>query len=347
MKKKFNDIIQKLKSFLILPTEIKNDFANRNFSHYRYVNSFILIFGILSEIAIIIIYAFKQEFDLYRILYFGAFILWALLMFIYINIVKNISSKKSLILKNIPAYGSYLVSLVMALYNFYLFDNPITGFLVYFIIGFLSLIIFDYEPFHQFFFHIIPFIFMYPRIIERLGLYVSVDVVLVLIVFILLIFYKRYLIIKNKMLSKKQIKQLKVITFGNFTIIHNNTVLKFQRRKSLELLAYLIYKKGSSVNSKELMCVLWGDRATSSVYGANLRNSIVDIKNALKKEQIEDFFITEYNSFRINPDVVDCDFYNLLKGDEEIKKEFAGEFMNQYSWAEDEIGYIEKLIVSK
>lgn len=151
------------------------------------------------------------------------------------------------------------------------------------------------------------------------------------------------LVKKNENLRKRQIYDINVITFGNFSVFYKNKVLKFQRRKSLELMAYLIFKKGISVNSKELMTVLWGEQATSSMHGSKLRNSIVDIKKTLRENGIENFFISEYNSFRINPDVIKCDYYRFLDGDEEARKSFAGEFMNQYEWGKENITYLKNL----
>lgn len=142
-------------------------------------------------------------------------------------------------------------------------------------------------------------------------------------------------------LRNKQKESIKIITFGNFTILHNQTVVKFQRKKSLELLAYLVYKNGSSVDSQELMAALWGDAASSSKYGSSLRNLIVDIKQTLKKLEIIDLFVVEYNNFRINPAVVDCDYYKFLDGDEKARNAFTGEFMSQFSWAEDVAAYLE------
>lgn len=45
--------------------------------------------------------------------------------------------------------------------------------------------------------------------------------------------------------------------------IKNNSFIT-PERKSVELLAYLIYKNGTGVNSQELINVLFGDNATSS-----------------------------------------------------------------------------------
>ena len=143
------------------------------------------------------------------------------------------------------------------------------------------------------------------------------------------------------MLLKKQKQSLEAKTFGNFTLLYENKVIKFSRTKSNELLAYLIYKNGSSVKTKELITVLYGADADSSRYGANLRNLIVDIKRSLSDLEIQNFFITEYNNFRINPEVIKCDFYDFIAGDKQAIKSFTGAFMSQFKWAEDATVFME------
>ena len=107
-------------------------------------------------------------------------------------------------------------------------------------------------------------------------------------------------------------------------------------------MAYLIYKEGTSVKSKELISVLWGDNASYSRYGSNFRNLIVDIKRTLGELGIQNFFVKEYNNFRINPEILKCDYYDFLEGDTTAEKSFTGEFMNQYSWAEETAAFLEQ-----
>ena len=93
--------------------------------------------------------------------------------------------------------------------------------------------------------------------------------------------------------------------------------------------------------------MLWGDHADSSRYGSNFRNLIVDIKHTMNELEIQDFFIAEYNNFRINPEVIKCDYYDFLEGDPTALKSFAGEFMSQYSWSEEVVGFLEQKALKK
>ena len=188
---------------------------------------------------------------------------------------------------------------------------------------------------------------MIPGVYANFGVKALMDTILAAILMHGFSLYRRFSEKRLIMMLKKQKQNLEVKTFGNFTLLYENKVVKFSRSKSLEVLAYLILKKGSSVQTKELISVLWGDHSDSTKYGGNFRNLIVDIKHSLAELGIQDFFITEYNNFRINPEIIKCDYYDFLAGDEKASKNFAGEFMSQYSWAEETAGFLEMKVLKK
>lgn len=336
IKGKFRNI----KSFFILPDDIRNELSNMTFSSFRYINLVIFFFCLVNLIFFSIYYFITKQIDIYRIIYFGGGITYSIILFILIQFVKNKNEGNYHIYKNILPYASYIVALSFSLYNFFYLSNEFTGFIFLFCINIIGLIFFNFDPIHQNVFQLVPLIIMLPRIKQAYGIFGALDACAVFVLTIFVSIEKRKLILKNLILIKHQVKDIKITTFGNFTVFYKGNVLQFKRVKSLELIAYLVYKRGSGVNSKELMSILWGDYATSSKYGSSLRNLIVDIKATLRENGIENFFISEYNNFRINPDIIDCDFYKFMNGDVSAKQEFFGEFMNQYSWAEGTIAYL-------
>ena len=186
---------------------------------------------------------------------------------------------------------------------------------------------------------------MAPKIYEVFRFTGLMDSFLATFIVFFISLYKRRLEKQQIMFLKKQKQNLKATTFGNFTLTYENKIIKFSRTKSEELLGYLIYKKGTSVKTKELISVLWGDHADSARYGSNLRNLIVDIKHTFKELDIQNFFMADYNNFRINPEIINCDYYDFLAGDPAALKSFAGEFMSQYSWAEEATAFLEQKAV--
>lgn len=343
MNNKKNSLLSWYKDKFVLDEDSSNELAQKNYNLYVYFIPILFLFSAGNIIPCFIIHFHNLQDVLPRLIYYGIFLVLTIAMLIYCKIVKNCDRSKNYILKNIPFYVTGIITYCLSVYNFYVFDTYVNGIIIYEIISIIALLLYDYEPLLFFFSNIFPFCLMIPPFLAKFGISTVADILVFNTVICIFSFNKRRLLKKNQLLVNKQKQNIKLITFGNFTILYNQTVVTFQRKKSLELLAYLVYKKGSNVNSKELMCVLWGDRADSSTYGSSLRNLIVDIKQTLKKLNIMDFFVAEYNSFRINPSVVNCDYYNFLSGIRDEQNVFSGEFMSQFSWAEDTTAYLESI----
>ena len=174
------------------------------------------------------------------------------------------------------------------------------------------------------------------------GAYGTFNYAVAVLIIFALFFINRYRLKQRLALVKKQRSVLEAKTFGNFTILHEGKAIKFSRSKTTEFVAYLICKNGSSVNTRELLCTLYGEHADSARYGSSLRSLVSDAKKTFSDLEIQNFFSAEYNNFRINPEAVKCDYYDFLSGDLAAKKLYAGQFMNQYSWAEDTAAFLER-----
>lgn len=129
-------------------------------------------------------------------------------------------------------------------------------------------------------------------------------------------------------------------TFGNFELLCDGKAVKFTRAKSKELIAYLVDKRGTSASASELIVNLWEDRDVDRTTRSMLHNLIADVRRSLQKYGISDFFDTKRNSFRIDDSKLSCDYYKLLNGDAGARKNFVGEYMNSYSWAEMTAGLL-------
>ena len=320
------------------------DPSETNRLHSNYVSIAFFIFGITGLAAIFIKYHSNLSEHISSILYFGIFTVVSVFSYFYTICVKHVAREKAYIIKNIPFYLLFTCGIFSSLYNFIVLQQYYNGVLSLFLVFIIALSCFYISTI----FFIIAAIAglgpMIPDIFINFGMTGLMDTILITFIFIFLAHYKRSTEKKLILKLQRQKKNLFAKTFGNFTFLYENKIVKFQRSKSTELIAYLIYKNGSSVQTKELLAVLYGGHADSSRYGANLRNLISDIKHTLTELEIRNFFITEYNNFRINPEVVHCDYYDFLTGDATAVKSFAGEFMNQYSWAEAELSFLERKV---
>lgn len=317
------------------------DSAETNRLHILFISPFLFAFGLGDLIVLSVLQALRGGERVVSFVYFGIFTLVSTFMFFYSRLIKKIDRSKAYYAKTAPVYLIIWTSMLASVYNFYFLGQPFNGVITYCITGLLTLMVFSTSPIPFFVAMLTGLLFLAPGVKKNFGVTGLLDTILVAVLCLCCSLYKRRTEKKYILLLKKQKNNLVAKTFGNFTLLYNDNVIKFSRTKSNELIAYLIYKNGSSVQTKELISVLYGDNADSARYGASLRNLIVDIKQSLSKLEIQKFFIAEYNNFRINPEVVKCDYYDFLTGDEKAMKKFAGEFMSQYSWAEETTGFLE------
>ena len=127
-------------------------------------------------------------------------------------------------------------------------------------------------------------------------------------------------------------KLLSVRCFGNFEVYAKNEKLVFKRLKTKELFAYLIDRKGASMTAKQICAALFPDDEDDNKNSAYLRQLILDLKNTLKLAGAENVLRHETPCYRVDTSLIQCDYYSFL---DTGKPEFRGEYMMQYSWAEE------------
>ena len=138
---------------------------------------------------------------------------------------------------------------------------------------------------------------------------------------------------------------LYVQCFGNFDVFKTDrTRLRFKRKKSKELFAYLIYRRGAACGNAELACVLFEDDEYDLKRQQYLQKIIASLMETLAQVGAEEVLIRSYGSISVDVNRVQCDFYRFTHSDQEVLRAWSGEFMMQYSWAEPVAGYIEEEI---
>lgn len=146
---------------------------------------------------------------------------------------------------------------------------------------------------------------------------------------------------RAKLLCIQKQKHIRVRTFGHFDIFVNGTLLKFPRQKCKELLAFFVDRKGGAVTAEQIIDALWEERYDDSVR-AYFHVILRDLKKTLKQAGIESLLICNRNQNSINPAMLDCDYYQFLKGDVSAIRDFNDEYMIDYSWAEPTVAILTK-----
>lgn len=131
-------------------------------------------------------------------------------------------------------------------------------------------------------------------------------------------------------------KPLTVKCFGNFEVYINGQKLVFKRSKTKELLAFLIDRHGAGVTIAQIGVALWENNQEQKKQNY-VHQLIRDLRQSLEAVGVGEIFQRNNYFYSITPEKLDCDYYAYLKTG---KPEFRGEYMSQYSWAEETCGML-------
>ena len=141
---------------------------------------------------------------------------------------------------------------------------------------------------------------------------------------------------------KKQAFTDKVLTvkcFGTFEVFHKGQALPFKRTKAKELLAVLIDRNGAGMTGKQICAVLWPEDSDDTKNMDYFRHLMQDLRNTLDGVGAGSVLCQEQYRYRVDPAQIYCDYHNFLQYGTPA---FFGEYMSQYSWAEDTCGLLQK-----
>lgn len=133
--------------------------------------------------------------------------------------------------------------------------------------------------------------------------------------------------------AERKPTHIAVQTFGHFEILVDGNTLSFRRSKSKELLAYLVARKGAGVTRQDAFAALWEDREYDVSMQKQMDVVIRSLRDTLQSSGIGGLFELRNRNLRIRPELIDCDMYRFLDGDEDAVNAYFGEFMSQYAWA--------------
>lgn len=142
---------------------------------------------------------------------------------------------------------------------------------------------------------------------------------------------------RARLLCSRLIKHIRFHTFGRFDMFVNEKAIAFQNAKAKELLAYLVYRNGAMVPSAEIIHKIWENYNGTVGECSNYRMAVMSLCQTLKEHHIEYLFRRTKGNCGISTEKVQCDYFDFLNNVPDAVCDFQGEFMYEYSWAEDAV----------
>lgn len=127
--------------------------------------------------------------------------------------------------------------------------------------------------------------------------------------------------------------RIRIQCFGSFEAYCDEAPIRFKYVRTKELLALLIDRRGALLNSNEIMAAIFGDEMKDSY----VRNLKADLATTFQRLGVEDVLILQKGLIGIRRELVECDYYAYLDGEKNL---FHGEYMTQYSFGEETLGYL-------
>ena len=144
--------------------------------------------------------------------------------------------------------------------------------------------------------------------------------------------------------KEKNVGKIAVNCFGNFEVFYNGEPIRFRRTLTKELLALLIDRNGAGVTAKQICAWLWEDGTDDKKNMNYLYQLFDDLRTTLSTVNADDILQKNGYFYSIDTSKIICDYYEYLKGG---KPQFYGEYMSQYSWAEETCALLERKMVSE
>ena len=136
---------------------------------------------------------------------------------------------------------------------------------------------------------------------------------------------------------RAQEKLLTVRCFGTFDVMARDETLNFKRSKTKELLAVLIDRNGAGVTAREICACMWEDGSNDRKNINYLYQLFFDLRHTLELAGASEILRQNGVYYAVDTERIDCDYYHYLNTG---KPEFHGEYMTQYSWAENTAGLL-------
>ncbi|MBR1472412.1 MAG: two-component system response regulator [Lachnospiraceae bacterium] len=129
--------------------------------------------------------------------------------------------------------------------------------------------------------------------------------------------------------------RIRVQTFGNFEVFLDGHPAEFKYKKTKEMFAFMIDRHGASCTNGMLIDILWENEVDAGRKSSYLRNLRQDMVSAFSVHGLAEVIRMQRGAVAVNVDLVKCDYYEWLSGNRSGENEYRGEYMTQYSWAEE------------
>ncbi len=142
-------------------------------------------------------------------------------------------------------------------------------------------------------------------------------------------------------------QQVVIQTIPTLAIFVNGKAVQISGNKVREMFALLVDHGEQGITAGEGIAYLWPEREENVNTKSLFRMTYKRMTNALKEAGIGHIVASYGNRRYICMDQVDCDLYRIFAGDPYAIRKYAGQYLREYSWAEERNGQLYHLAFAK
>lgn len=138
--------------------------------------------------------------------------------------------------------------------------------------------------------------------------------------------------------------RIEVRTFGKFDVYVDGTPLFFKYSKAKELFAYLVNARGGDVSMEQVVSALWEGRVYDDKVKQLYRKAVSVMRATFREADCQDICSYYRSYLAANNKKFQCDYYQFMDGNGDIRKSFMDNYMPEYSWAEETNAMLSNMI---
>lgn len=136
-------------------------------------------------------------------------------------------------------------------------------------------------------------------------------------------------------------------TIPTLAVTVDGKALHLARAKIREMFALLVDRGERGITTGEGIAYLWPDRPNDANTQSLFRMTYKRLADALEEANAGHIIASQENRRFLRVDQVDCDLYRILSGDKQTARKYDGQYMQEYSWAEERNGQLHRMLLSK
>lgn len=130
-------------------------------------------------------------------------------------------------------------------------------------------------------------------------------------------------------------KKVMIRTIPNFSVMVDGNVLALGASKPKELLALLVDRADAGITSGDAIACLWPDRPADESTQTLYRVTFHRLMEILKSAGVDYIIGSNGRKKFIISEQIECDLYRILDGFMDGLRNYGGDYMAEYSWAEN------------